>query len=194
MTAATSGIGLAIAKHLLQAGLSGLAINARNAVTGEKTRNRLRAEFPSSRIEFYAADLTDLNAVEALFERFSADFAGKLDAFVHCGGAQIAPGLFLDLDPRAYREQLDGHFTAMAFATHYAAKLMVQCNGGSIITVASDAAKIATPAESIIGAAKAAAVMFTRTIALELARHGIRANCLTPSIVGETRSSEGILY
>jgi 2-hydroxycyclohexanecarboxyl-CoA dehydrogenase len=44
----------------------------------------------------------------------------------------------------------------------------------------------------VIGAAKAAIVMFTRTIAIEEKRYGIRANALTPSLVYGTASTERI--
>src|ERR1700694_3494324 len=54
--------------------------------------------------------------------------------------------------------------------------------GGVIVNVASDAAKTATPGESVIGAAKAAIVMFTRTIAIEEKRYGIRANAQSPAV------------
>ena len=64
--------------------------------------------------------------------------------------------------------------------------------GGVIMNVASDAAKTATPGEAVIGAAKAAIVMFTRTIAIEEKRYGIRANALTPSLVYGTASTERI--
>jgi NAD(P)-dependent dehydrogenase (short-subunit alcohol dehydrogenase family) len=63
---------------------------------------------------------------------------------------------------------------------------------GVIVNVASDAAKTATPGEAVIGAAKAAMVMFTRTIAIEEKRYGIRANALTPSLVYGTASTERI--
>jgi NAD(P)-dependent dehydrogenase (short-subunit alcohol dehydrogenase family) len=52
--------------------------------------------------------------------------------------------------------------------------------------VASDAAKIATPGESVIGAAMAAIAMFCRGMAIEAKRDGIRVNCVTPSIVKGT--------
>ncbi len=52
--------------------------------------------------------------------------------------------------------------------------------------MASDAGKIATPGEVVIGAGMAAIIMFTRALANEAKRHGIRANCLTPSIVRGT--------
>ncbi len=70
---------------------------------------------------------------------------------------------------------------------------MREANGGCIINIASDAAKIPTPGESVIGAAMAGIVMFTRALAIEGKRNGIRANVLTPSIVGGTEFYERIM-
>jgi NAD(P)-dependent dehydrogenase (short-subunit alcohol dehydrogenase family) len=57
---------------------------------------------------------------------------------------------------------------------------------GSIVCVASDASKVATPGEVAIGAAMAAIAMFCRGLAIESKRSGIRVNCVTPSIVRGT--------
>jgi NAD(P)-dependent dehydrogenase (short-subunit alcohol dehydrogenase family) len=51
---------------------------------------------------------------------------------------------------------------------------------GLIINIASDAAKIATPGESVIGAVMAAIVMFSRTLAMEAKRDGVRVNAFPP--------------
>lgn len=64
--------------------------------------------------------------------------------------------------------------------------------GGAIVNVASDAGKSATPGEAVIGAAKAGIIMFTRTIAIEEKRNGIRANAMTPSLVHGTDSTARI--
>ncbi len=63
---------------------------------------------------------------------------------------------------------------------------------GVVVDLASDAGKTATPGEAVIGAAKAGITMFTRTIAIEGKRSGIRANVLTPALVNETGSTERI--
>ena len=59
--------------------------------------------------------------------------------------------------------------------------------GSAIINVASDAAKVPTPGESAIGAAMAGVAMFSRTLALEVKRQGIRVNVVTPSVVDGAR-------
>ena len=63
---------------------------------------------------------------------------------------------------------------------------MAAQGGGVILNTASDAAKVATPGETLAGAFLAGIAMFTRTLAVEGKRNGIRANCLTPSIVCDT--------
>ena len=55
-----------------------------------------------------------------------------------------------------------------------------------IINVASDAGKLSTPGETVIGAAMAGIVMFSRALANEAKRSGIRVNVLTPSIIRGT--------
>ena len=63
---------------------------------------------------------------------------------------------------------------------------MMEQEGGTIINVASDAGKLATPGETVIGAGMASIIMFTKALANEAKRSGIRVNCLTPSIVRGT--------
>ena len=70
---------------------------------------------------------------------------------------------------------------------------MREQRGGVIINVAFDAAKAPTPGESVIGAAMAAIVVFSRTLAIEAKRDGIRVNVLTPSLIGNTDVYERIM-
>ena len=63
---------------------------------------------------------------------------------------------------------------------------MREQNGGAIVNIASDAGKATTPGESVIGAAMAAIIMFTRTLAMEAKRSGIRVNAITPSLIEGT--------
>ena len=66
-------------------------------------------------------------------------------------------------------------------------------HGGCIINIASDAAKVATPGETVLGGAMAAIVMFTRALAMEAKRDGVRVNVITPSLIPGTPSGERVL-
>jgi 3-oxoacyl-[acyl-carrier protein] reductase len=60
---------------------------------------------------------------------------------------------------------------------------MVARRHGSIITMASSAARVPTPASAGYAAAKAGVIMLTRHVAHEVGRHGVRVNCLAPHTV-----------
>jgi gluconate 5-dehydrogenase len=62
-----------------------------------------------------------------------------------------------------------------------------------VINIASDAAKLPTPGEAVIGASMAGIVMFTRTLAIEGRRNGIRANVVTPSMTSGTRHFDAVM-
>jgi NAD(P)-dependent dehydrogenase (short-subunit alcohol dehydrogenase family) len=71
--------------------------------------------------------------------------------------------------------------------------LMRAQRGGAIINIASDAGKVATPGESVLGAAMAAIVMFSRAAAMEAKRDGVRVNALTPSLIIGTATGDRVL-
>jgi len=96
------------------------------------------------------------------------------------------PRPFHELPYDAIDHLINAHLSSVIYTCRAAMPHMMQRGGGSIINIASDAAKIATPGEAVIGAGKAGVVMFTRTLALEASRHGIRVNAITPSIVRGT--------
>ena len=70
--------------------------------------------------------------------------------------------------------------------------LMAERRGGVIINVSSDAAKTATPGESVVGAGTSAIKMFSLAAALEAKRFGVRINAITPSLVAGTDGTDRI--
>lgn len=192
LTAATSGIGLATATLLASAGARAIVINGRNTTSGAKAVARIQAAAPGADVTFLAGDLCDPQRASEICNRVIED-NGTIDVFVHAGGAEISPKLFVDLDPDNYRALIDGHFTSLLHCCRVVAPAMIRQTKGSIVVIASDAGKIATPGESVIGSMKAAVIMFVRTLALELSRHGVRANCITPSLVSQTKAHDRVM-
>ncbi|MCA0243303.1 MAG: SDR family oxidoreductase [Proteobacteria bacterium] len=196
LTAATSGIGLAAAQQFAAGGARAVFINGRNAQAGERAAARVRAlagpaaEAPE--VRFLPGDLTDPAAAEAVC-RAALQAHGRIDVFVHACGAEVSPRPFVEIDPAHYRALIDGHFASLLHCMRVVAPAMVARNAGSIVVIASDAGKLATPGESIIGAMKAASVMFVRTLALELGRHRVRVNCVTPSLVLDTQAHDRVM-
>lgn len=191
-TASTSGIGLESAALIAEGGARCVILNGRNPEAGEKAVAKIRARAPGADIRFIPGDLTDRDTAASECARALAA-TGAIDVLVHAGGAQVSPNLFVRLDPADYGRPIGGHFTALLHVVHAVLPAMFAKGRGSIVVVASDAGKIATPGETIIGAMKAAAIMFVRTLALETARSGVRVNVVTPSLVTDTQSFDRVM-
>ena len=99
-------------------------------------------------------------------------------------GAPGAPGGLYDPPPVGSDDQAK-QYIKLDFAGHATVLLpyMMDQGHGSIMCVASDAAKLATPGEVVIGAAMAGIVMFCRGLANEAKRSGIRVNAIAPGYI-----------
>lgn len=121
----------------------------------------------------------------------------------HAGHHRCVNDAWTDrVDPDASRRIFDRSAPGHADHSVFAGKSFVICcqrtipmmaPGGSIVAVASDAGKVATPAETVIGAMEAAVIMFSRTLAMEVSRQGIRVNVVTPSLVANTVSYDRVM-
>lgn len=129
-------------------------------------------------------------------ERLVAEAArafGRIDAVVDCTAtgpsAGTITGPFKDTTPPAYGAFLDlsaGWFQRLAHAAYpHLAK-----EGGTLIAFVSDAGRFAAPRQALIGAARAATIGFVRNLAVEAARDGIRAHCISPSYVAGSASAQ----
>ncbi len=193
LTAATSGIGLAAAELCAATGARAVIVNGRDPAAGKRAVERIQVgALPGTHVSFIAGDLRDADRAEAVCNEVLQS-QGRIDVFVHACGGDISPKLFVDLDPQHYRPLIDGHFTSMLYCCRVVAPAMIRQSCGSIVVIASDAGKLATPGESIIGSMKAATIMYVRTLALELGRHNIRVNCVTPSLVVDTKAHDRVM-
>ncbi len=185
----SAGIGFASAEKLALAGVPRIVIVARNAERGEEARARLEAH--GAEVHFVQADATKAEEAARITAEAEA-LLGGIDILVISTVADNRPELFRDIPTGAISGILQQMLLPTMQMVSEVMPHMVRRRGGVIITVASDAGKTATPGETVIGASKAAIIMFTRTIAIEGKRDGIRANVLTPSLVLGTASSDRI--
>jgi NAD(P)-dependent dehydrogenase (short-subunit alcohol dehydrogenase family) len=192
VTGSTSGIGLATAEALARGGARAVILNGRDEASGKTEQERLSALLPDADIRFIAADYADQAQTDRLFAQIGSAFGG-LDILVHTATGGGPPDLFMKLDPAGWQTTLEGKLISLMRCCRLAIPMMVERGGGAIVSVASDAAKLATPGESVIGAAFAGNVMFIKTLAVELARHHIRANAVTPSITRNTRTYDAVM-
>jgi NAD(P)-dependent dehydrogenase (short-subunit alcohol dehydrogenase family) len=170
---ATGGIGSATSRALAQSGAT-LALAARGADRLEALSSEL--ESPS----FRALDATDAAQVEDFVKQTAADH-GKVDGIVNCVGSILLKAAHLTT-PDEWRSTLSANLDSAFSAVRAGAKTMRK-GGGSIVLMASAAARVGLPNHEAIAAAKAGVIGLGRSAAATYAAKGIRVNVVAPGLV-----------
>jgi NAD(P)-dependent dehydrogenase (short-subunit alcohol dehydrogenase family) len=192
ITGGTAGIGKACAEAMLIAGAEAVVINGRSRERGERALAAIKDRFADARISLVLGDMARLADAQSVVDA-AVEKLGRIDILVNSTGTNDFPALLHKIAIEDVPGILQRCLQAQLLSCRAALPHMREANSGCIINIASDAAKIPTPGESMIGAAMAGIVMFTRVLAIEGKRHGIRANVLTPSIVGGTEFYERLM-
>lgn len=184
---ASGGVGLAVARQFAKAGAQ-VIVHARTAANAEKTVARLAGECPAGQFTAQHADLNDPEQTAAMFAAIGSRF-GRLNAMINCVQDHSVPsasGRFRDVNPVHAAQRATNAFVALFQLCHHSLPLLDAAGGGSIVSYASDAGKVARPGQTSVSAQMAGIMMFTRTLALEVAEQQIRANCISPTYVLDT--------
>jgi len=155
VTGAGSGIGRAAAQALGEQGFSVVGVDLKGADV--------------------ELDVTDAAGAAKL-----AAEVGPAWLVVNCAGwDETKP--FLETDPEFWRRVLDVNLLGVVAVTHAFLGAMVEAGeGGRIVNVASDAGRVGSSGETVYAGAKGGVVAFTKSVAREMARHGITANAVCP--------------
>lgn len=192
ITGGTAGIGLACAQAMLAAGAEAVVINGRNRERAERAVAAIRAGAPNARVGLALGDMARVEDARAVVAGAIAQL-GRIDVLVNSTGTNDVPALLHETPLDDISGMLQRLLAAQLLSCRAALTHMREAKRGCIINIASDAGKIPTPGETVIGAAMAGIVMFTRALAIEGKRNRIRANVLTPSIVSGTDFYERIM-
>jgi NAD(P)-dependent dehydrogenase (short-subunit alcohol dehydrogenase family) len=131
------------------------------------------------------ADVRDAEAVEAAVDKATELLGGPPDLLVASAGIYRIAGL-LELTPEAWDETVETNLRGVFLSgTAVARRLVAVGAPGAIVNLSSIAALVGDADEpsAHYGAAKAGVVSLTRQMAIELAPHGIRVNCVCPGMI-----------
>ena len=175
VTGASSGIGLAAAAALAEAGAH-VHLVARRPAELDALRDALRAS--GAQADATALDITDLAATAAMVAAH-----GPFDILVNSAGlARHAPAL--DTTPEDYDAAMNLNLRAAYFLTREVARgLIAAGKPGSLINISSQMGHVGGPDRAVYCANKHALEGMTKAMALEWAAHGIRVNTLCPTFI-----------
>jgi 2-hydroxycyclohexanecarboxyl-CoA dehydrogenase len=180
----TAGVGLETASQFVEQGAR-VVLLGRDHDRGAVACKKVRLRASGGEVSFVRVDATDPNDTLRAEQECRAAL-GSIDVLVNTTGPSDHPRLLHTIPIQFVAQRISEIILPPLHMMHAALPAMRGNGTGSIISVASDAAKVATPGETLVGAAMAAIVMFSKAAALEAKREGVRINVLTPSLISDT--------
>jgi NAD(P)-dependent dehydrogenase (short-subunit alcohol dehydrogenase family) len=179
VTGAGSGIGRAVCQRLAEEGAE-VVITSQSAAHVEETAGlvaKVYGRHPAS----FVLDVADAASVQAVIAQVGARFR-HIDVLSNNAGIELPHGPSVDQTTdedweRVFRVNVTGMFWVCRAA------LPLMSDGGSIINMASMNSLVAYENDAAYTASKGAVLQFTRALAVETARAGIRANAVCPGII-----------
>lgn len=178
VTGGTTGIGLSTAKMLLEFGAK-VVIAGRSEKKGENALADLNAY--KGNIAFVEADVSIVADCKKIVDETVSRF-GQLDILVNSAGV-FTDGLIEGVTEEQYDWLMDINTKGTFFTCKYAVPEIRKAGGGAIVNVSSDSGIVGSTSSALYCASKGAVTIFTKALAVDVAKDQIRVNCVCPGDV-----------
>ena len=177
ITGGGSGIGLAIAKRLLDAGAH-VELWGRRLATLEQAAQELNQP---QRVSIRSVDVSDAQAV-ALAASVVLTAQKQVDILINCAGATPEIRPMAEVSLVAWRQTMAINLDSVFFCSRHFIPGMTAQGWGRIVNVSSMAGKEGNPFQGAYSAAKAGVIGLTKALAKELACSGVTVNAIAPTL------------
>jgi meso-butanediol dehydrogenase/(S,S)-butanediol dehydrogenase/diacetyl reductase len=179
VTGAGGGIGAATARLFAQHGAE-VAVVDIDVELAQRTADLITTSGGSALP--LVTDVRDADQVAAL-ARSVLDRYGRIDVLVNNVGHWLRhPGDFVDTDPQLWDELYRINLHHVFLVTHAFLPAMIAQHSGSIVNVSSLEGLRGYPEDPVYAAFKAAVIHFTRSLAVQVGRDGVRVNAIGPDV------------
>ncbi|HSB26566.1 MAG TPA: glucose 1-dehydrogenase [Pyrinomonadaceae bacterium] len=173
----TSGIGLAIAKGMAEAGAD-VVPTSRRADQVDAAASEVEAR--GKRSIRVSSDVSDRASLQNVLDESIKAF-GKVDVLVNSAG-RTKRGPTLDFSEEDWNDILDTNLTGTLRAAQVFGRHMLERGSGSIINIASLSTFVALYEVAAYSASKAAVASLTKSLAIEWSQRGVRVNAIAPGV------------
>jgi NAD(P)-dependent dehydrogenase (short-subunit alcohol dehydrogenase family) len=181
-------IGAAIARRFAR---EGAAVAVADIVRGKAEAIAQAIAAGGGKAHALEVDVADPASAEAAFTRTVAAF-GRLTTLLNVAAAPVSqPGTVEMLPLADWLSEVSINLTGTFLMCKYAVPELRRAGGGTIITIASQLGHLGASGRAAYCTTKAALLHFTRILAMDHARDGIRANSISPGFILTDRSSAG---
>ena len=188
VTGGSRGIGRAAAIGLAEAGAAVAVHYHRQADAADRVVEAVRGAGGDALAA--AAAISDGDAVARLIETV-VDRWGRLDILV-CNAGIWKEVAVEQMSEAQWDETIDINLKGMYLCTHHAVPYLIATGGGVIVNVSSTAGQRGEPLHAHYAASKGGMISWTKSVAGELARHGIRVNCVAPGWVETDMAADAL--
>ncbi len=178
VTGASRGIGRAIATRLASDGRHVVCVS-RSQGPLDELANEIESAGGSASSQ--TCDISDFDAVAAMIEGVAKDH-GRLDILVNNAGI-TRDNLILRMSDEEWDEVINTNLKSVFVACRAAARPMMRGKFGRICNIASTSGLVGNAGQSNYAAAKSGLTGFTKSVARELGKKNITANCVAPGFV-----------
>jgi 2-hydroxycyclohexanecarboxyl-CoA dehydrogenase len=173
VTGGAGAIGYAICRHLADEGRRVVLLDLDG-----KQAQRAAGHLPGTGHLGMGVDVSDTAGVKAAVDRVEADL-GPIVSLINVAGWDRFVQ-FVDTTPDLWDKVIAINYRGPLNTVHAVLPRMIERGQGRIVSVASDAARVGSSLEAVYSGAKGAVVAFSKSVAREVARHGITVNVVCP--------------